>query len=245
MAALRHAGKDHLAALGATMKGRSGRYWIVDRGWWVLNIEFQPSGFEVATYVNVGVQHLWHGHGFLGAFEYGYRRRVREEAGGSLDAHRSDEQVAATVEAYAAVAEATTSAYLSALENDEEHLQAILRYQGSRIVPVLWDVAMAAAILGRRRQAKMALRELDTHYQRRRDIADATESRKSAEVSELADLVNGAGSPTDWINARIAMERLAVGLPESEFPTLSASNRLRRLSRGGDPLQELDSLYAR
>jgi hypothetical protein len=33
--------------------------WVADRGWWLHNVEFQPSGFTVGSYLNVGLQHLW------------------------------------------------------------------------------------------------------------------------------------------------------------------------------------------
>jgi hypothetical protein len=51
--------KETLAPLGIFQKGRS-RTWIDDRGWWVVHIEFQPSGFSKGSYLNVGAMWLWH-----------------------------------------------------------------------------------------------------------------------------------------------------------------------------------------
>jgi hypothetical protein len=51
--------KETLAPLGIFQKGRS-RIWIDDRGWWVVHIEFQPSGFSKGSYLNVGAMWLWH-----------------------------------------------------------------------------------------------------------------------------------------------------------------------------------------
>ncbi len=49
---------DHLAPLGLIRKGRS-RTWIDDHGWWLINVEFQPSSGRVGCYLNIGDQHLW------------------------------------------------------------------------------------------------------------------------------------------------------------------------------------------
>lgn len=52
------AAKQGLAPLGLVCKGRS-RTWIDDRGWWLVNVEFQPSSHQRGCYLNVGEQHLW------------------------------------------------------------------------------------------------------------------------------------------------------------------------------------------
>ena len=43
-----------LRPFGLTQKGRS-HTWIADQGWWLIVVEFQPSG----TYLNVGCMWLW------------------------------------------------------------------------------------------------------------------------------------------------------------------------------------------
>jgi hypothetical protein len=50
--------KRALLPLGVVRKGRS-RSWIDDHGWWLINIEFQPSSHRKGCYLNVGEQHLW------------------------------------------------------------------------------------------------------------------------------------------------------------------------------------------
>lgn len=52
------AGRRHLGVMGLTQKGRS-RLWFDDHGAWLINAEFQPSGFSEGSYLNVGVQWLW------------------------------------------------------------------------------------------------------------------------------------------------------------------------------------------
>jgi hypothetical protein len=50
--------KETLAPLGIFQEGRS-RTWIDDRGWWIIVIEFQPSGSSKGSYLNVGAMWLW------------------------------------------------------------------------------------------------------------------------------------------------------------------------------------------
>jgi hypothetical protein len=52
------AGRDVLRPLGLLQKGRS-RTWLDDHGWWLGVVEFQPSGFSMGTYLNVGVTWLF------------------------------------------------------------------------------------------------------------------------------------------------------------------------------------------
>jgi len=49
--------------------------WVADRGWWLHNVEFQPSGFSVGSYLNVGLQHLWHVQDYR-SFSYSSREPI-------------------------------------------------------------------------------------------------------------------------------------------------------------------------
>jgi hypothetical protein len=65
------AAKHALLPLGCQRVGRS-RTWISDQGFWLIVIEFQPSGWQKGTYLNVGAMWLWRARkGF--AFHVGYR----------------------------------------------------------------------------------------------------------------------------------------------------------------------------
>ncbi|MBV9064599.1 MAG: hypothetical protein JOZ84_07780 [Methylobacteriaceae bacterium] len=65
------AARAALAPLGCRRVGRS-RTWISDEGFWLIVIEFQPSGWEKGTYLNVGAMWLWQDfRGFC--FHHGYR----------------------------------------------------------------------------------------------------------------------------------------------------------------------------
>lgn len=61
---LAHAARARLRPLGVVQKGRS-RGWRDDRGWWTINIEFQPSSWGRGSYLNFGVQYLWERRDFV------------------------------------------------------------------------------------------------------------------------------------------------------------------------------------
>jgi hypothetical protein len=56
--AIGRAARETLRPLGLVQHGRS-RTWLDDHGWWVVTVEFQPSGFSKGSHLNVGVCWLW------------------------------------------------------------------------------------------------------------------------------------------------------------------------------------------
>lgn len=52
------AAKSALAPLGFQRKGAS-RTWFADKGYWLLVVEFQPSGWSKGSYLNVAAHWLW------------------------------------------------------------------------------------------------------------------------------------------------------------------------------------------
>ncbi len=60
------AAKAALAPIGCVRKGQS-RIWQSDHRYWAINVEFQPSGWQKGTYLNIFVAWLWnvtHGYDF-------------------------------------------------------------------------------------------------------------------------------------------------------------------------------------
>ena len=49
------AAREILRPKGLVQIGRS-RLWTDDHGWWLINVEFQPSGVSKGSYLNVGAQ---------------------------------------------------------------------------------------------------------------------------------------------------------------------------------------------
>ena len=70
--------KSVLAPHGFFQKGRS-RTWLYDCGYFFVQIEFQPSGWERGSYCNVGIGFLFEYTDGLNetiAFNYGYEKRI-------------------------------------------------------------------------------------------------------------------------------------------------------------------------
>lgn len=82
--AIRDAAREDLAPLGLVQKGRS-RIWLDDHAWYLIQVEFQPSGFGKGSYLNVGAMWLWSPKDFL-SFDHGDRVRHFEEANGDFTA---------------------------------------------------------------------------------------------------------------------------------------------------------------
>lgn len=57
---------------GLFQKGKS-RMWIDDQGWFLVLVEFQPSGWGQGSYLNVGVNYLWSRQNYL-SFDHGNRQ---------------------------------------------------------------------------------------------------------------------------------------------------------------------------
>lgn len=68
---IRHSAKSHLATMGFCQIGRS-RAWYQDHGFWAVVVEFQPSSYSKASYLNVSASWLWADKNFW-AFDYGGR----------------------------------------------------------------------------------------------------------------------------------------------------------------------------
>jgi hypothetical protein len=58
------AAKAALAPLGLVRKGQS-RVWRSDQRYWVIGVEFRPSGWSKGSYLNVSAGWLWHRKEFI------------------------------------------------------------------------------------------------------------------------------------------------------------------------------------
>jgi len=65
------AAKKYLAPIGARRKGQS-RTWLCDQKYWLIMIEFQPSGWSKGSYLNVGAHWFWYARDHF-SFDHGYR----------------------------------------------------------------------------------------------------------------------------------------------------------------------------
>ncbi len=201
---LTQAAKNHLGPLGMKQKGRS-RIWRDDRGWFVIVVEFQPSGFSKGSYLNVGAHFLWTWSGFS-SFDLGYRVE-------GFVSYESDSQFAP---------EAGRLAIRAASEvlSLRERLPAPWAVASALSVPPRgrgWPCYHRAVSLGLSGQAKVATREFLL-------IAEPGEDSR-AWVNELrnkcrwlADLVVDEAVFRAAIEGLIAQQRAAIKLPPASDP---------------------------
>jgi hypothetical protein len=63
--------KERLSPYGIVQKGQS-RTFLLDKGWYIIVIEFQNSGWSKGTYLNIGVDFNFYPREYY-SFRYGYR----------------------------------------------------------------------------------------------------------------------------------------------------------------------------
>ena len=73
---IRNAANSVLKPNGLFRKGTS-RVWIDDNGWFLTVVEFQPSGWDRGSYLNVAVHFLWDDQDYL-SFDYPCSSRVKD-----------------------------------------------------------------------------------------------------------------------------------------------------------------------
>ena len=139
------AARKMLKPQGFIQKGRS-RVWLADQRWWIVVVEFQPSGFEKGSYLNVAAHWLWTGQGYL-SFDFGGRRK-------GFIPYQSESQFAdvATMLAEAAATEASRLSHIfSSIEASSDVLALDLHNSPERCGGS-WrtcHAAMAAGLAGK------------------------------------------------------------------------------------------------
>lgn len=68
---IKRAAKEVLSPLGLFQIGQS-RVWLDDNGWFLIVIEFQPSGWSKGSHLNVGINFLWRKKESI-SFDFGNR----------------------------------------------------------------------------------------------------------------------------------------------------------------------------
>jgi hypothetical protein len=120
---------------------------IDDHGWWLVNIEFQPSSWRTGCYLNMGEQHLWCERDHL-VFE----RHERPAGGTAFIEFTGDE--AAVQEAMTGLAERAVAAVLARRHEHSEGYEALRfvaatgnDFNAGVALGLLGDVRAAAARL--------------------------------------------------------------------------------------------------
>ena len=191
-----------LAPLGVTRKGRS-RLWLDDQFWYVILIEFQPSSWSRGTYLNVGVNWLWHPQEHW-SFDIGYRKLAHAE-------FRTEEQFTKAVSsmvAYAGRSVTELRCRLSSLRSAYVHVaetyEAALGYG---CWPEL-HLGVLGALAGDRQLAVSLLRTIIAKPAR-----FDWQAERALYVEEVLAILDNAGDIKDFVEKRIGICRRMRGLP--------------------------------
>lgn len=208
--ALRQAGRGHLADLGIRLAGSSPRQWMGDRGWWLINVEFQASSWSVGSYLNVGIQYLWTIMDHR-SFGHGNPRFAIPGCGQFAALDGAEEQVRANAEA---VARAARSAVLQLTEHAQDE-QSHLTWLSQQTRAGFWqdlDAAIAAGLLGQREKAARKLLE----FMRRLDQTVAWQAALAPDCEHLAEQAHSPERFRAEIDERIGKTRSQLKLAARE-----------------------------
>jgi hypothetical protein len=153
------AARKALGPIGVKRKGTS-RVWLDDRGWWTVQVEFQPSSWSRGTYLNVGACWLLY-EGMSGAFHVGSRVDVPFVEFREDDSHSFE----VAVEAVAKRAKEEVLASRARFPD----LDSVAAYYSSLVRRSTWDEYHAGilfALTGRVDDARASLTAVATHATR-------------------------------------------------------------------------------
>lgn len=194
------AAKVELAPLGLQRKGRS-RTWLDDQDWWLGVVEFQPSGWDRGTYLNVGLMLLWRPAGQI-RFDIGYRKDGFTAADASFES---------TVQAKAALAATEVVKQRSNFRTPAAVIKHYSRYD--RKGPVaLGDMAIAHAKLGHARRAQ---RLFDQAAERREELMPSA-WHSTAWIAEARAVASDLEALIQWMGDTTSATRAALGLPRTQ-----------------------------
>ncbi len=156
------AAKRMLHPLGFRRKGQS-RLWCRDHGWWLAVVEFQPSGFQKGSYLNVAAHWLWSSEGYI-SFDLGCGAeggsRVAE-----FEAYVSDEQFQSAAENLAALAAQEVQQLARSLPIVLAAAEILMRREGGLSPPgrgswTAYHAGVAAGLADRPDDAETMLRSV-------------------------------------------------------------------------------------
>ena len=197
-AILKAAAQAALTPLGLRQVGRS-RSWRDDRGWYLINVEFQPSSGAKGSYLNVGAMWLWYEKEYE-SFDYGYRVAPFEPADEAWPerAHRLSALAAQRV---------------LDLRRELGDIRSTARLLQKRKPLVSWHLfhaAMATGLAGDRRTARTLMnRLLEAEVKRDWERAMQTAMRGYRDLLARPDAYRAR------VTEVVRRRRLSLGLPEA------------------------------
>jgi len=201
-AMVRAAAQASLGPLGLSQKGRS-RLWVDDHGWWLIAVEFQPSGSSKGTYCNIGYSHLWLERDHLAFEDF---ERISIDGGELL---RFDP---ATPEAFSTQVQALANAAAGAVDaRREAHgdgpvaLQRLAQRRGD--IYDDYHAAAAAGLVGNRALADQAFDRVASAEDPRQWVAEVKQT-----TARLAALLDAPSEFAEELAHRVKRTRDALGL---------------------------------
>jgi hypothetical protein len=184
-----------LRPLGLAQKGRS-RLWYDDNGWWLCNVEFQPSSFTRGSYLNVGAQFLWDIRDYP-VFSFGHRV---DEA--PFVEYESDGQFAPAARAMAEVAAERVAFYrtlFGTVQSAADALNDLDRWTGLEHTshnPDVMDRAIASGLAGDVATARRLFEARIDEYERDLAAGEIYSEHEAEERDRAAQLLDALADDT-------------------------------------------------
>lgn len=192
-----------LKPFGLVRKGKS-RVWLDDHGWWLIQVEFQPSAWSRGSYLNVGVTWMLY-ESSVGAFHVGSRVDV------PFISAVGNENFAEEARNLALRAKEE----VTALRSKFEHLPAAVGHYGEVLERrSIWDDYFHGVFLGLSgdsTNAKLAFNAVPKHR-----VQYQWEKALSYRASEISELVPNRAAFTDTIRGIVLRTRSVGNLPDWE-----------------------------
>src|SRR5579883_336220 len=197
-----NAAKAAIAPIGCFRRGQS-RVWLSDERYWIILVEFQPSGYSKGSYLNVGASWLW-SELQKSALSFDHRDRVHDAGFAPFE---STEQFRPLTKDMAQRA----AREVLALRKKFPSIEAISRHLSAKPKSSDWGFFHAAVAAGLNHDADSAhsfFRRLDAL-----PAAFAWQRELRGEAARLVRELNDLDSFRKTVAEGIRRRRLAIGLP--------------------------------
>ena len=203
------AAKAALAPLGCRRKGQS-RFWFADQRFWVLSVEFEPSGWSKGSYLKVGVSWLWRKPNVRGL---DFAERIAD-----FVPFETTDQFKARIEQMAALAARRVLELRKQLRSLHE-IHRWLMQDATRDGRPIYNAAIAAALVG----DVAGARQLFERMERWPTYSYDFQLQLKADSAELAALLPKPDRFRSAILDLIEKKRTLIGLP-SDLNCLEEAN---------------------